>query len=68
MFVLKRQIRIEFATTLIERLIDWFSKYLFSICYVPGTMLAVLGTEMHPKIFTLYGKYIQVCEDRYKNM
>ena len=60
MFFLKRQVGIEFATTLINRSIDSSSKYLFSICSVPGTMLAALGTESNRKISTLYGKYIQV--------
>ena len=60
--------RKEFAETLIDRLIHSSSKYLFSVSCVPGTVLAVLGTEIHRKISTLLGKYIQVCGDRYKNM
>ena len=60
MFFLKRQLGIEFATTLINRSIDSSSKYLFSVCYMPGTMLAVLGTKSNRKISTLYEKYIQV--------
>lgn len=58
----------EFAETLIDSFIHSSRKYLFSVYCVPGTMLAVLGTEIHRKISTLHGKYIPVCGYRYKNM